>query len=110
MLNEETKKELVMRIKAAEKVDKILLFGSEATGTAGPDSDIDLLVVLDSEVMPASFRERSDNYLQISRAIRKIEKRYPIDLLVYTRPEFEMLKESGSMFVRRVLREGIELS
>jgi hypothetical protein len=60
--------------------------------------------------MPASFRERSDNYLQISRAIRKIEKRYPIDLLVYTRPEFEMLKESGSMFVRRVLREGIELS
>jgi predicted nucleotidyltransferase len=43
-------------------------FGSEATGTAGPDSDIDILIALDSEVMPADFRERSDNYLQISRA------------------------------------------
>lgn len=110
MLTSEMKKELVERIKAAEKVDKILLFGSEATGTATPNSDIDLLVILDSETIPASFRERSANYLQISRAIREIEKRHPIDLLVYTRPEFEMIKASGSLFVRRVLREGIELS
>jgi predicted nucleotidyltransferase len=93
MLNGETKKELVKRIKAAEKVDKILLFGSEATGTAGPDSDIDLLVVLDSEVMPANFRERSDNYLQISRAIRKIEKSYPIDLPVSPDFWFYLAKE-----------------
>ena len=110
MLTSEMKKELVERIKAAEKVDKILLFGSEATGTATPNSDIDLLVILDSETIPASFRERSANDLQISRAIREIDKRHPIDLLVYTRPEFEMIKASDSLFVRRVLREGIELS
>ncbi len=29
--------------------------------------------------------------------------------LVYTRPEFEKIKASGSIFIRRVLREGIEL-
>jgi len=110
MLTEETKRELVERIRAAEKIDKILLFGSEATGTAGPDSDVDLLVVLDSETMPGSFRERSANYLQISRAIREIEKRHPIDLLVYTRPEFEAIKAANSLFVRRILREGVELS
>jgi predicted nucleotidyltransferase len=109
MLTEETKKELVERIRAAEKIDKVLLFGSEATGAAGPDSDIDLLVVLASETMPTSFRERSVNYLQISRAIRQIEKKHPIDLLVYTRPEFEKMKASGSHFIRRVLREGVEL-
>lgn len=110
MLTDEMKMELVARIKAAERIDKILLFGSEAIGTAGPDSDIDLLVVLDRETMPTTFQERSANYLQISRAIRDIEKRHPIDLLVYTRPEFEKIKSSGSLFVRRVLREGIELS
>jgi predicted nucleotidyltransferase len=109
MLTEKTKKDLVERIKAAGRIDKILLFGSEAAGTAGPESDIDLLVVLANETMPVSFRERSANYLQISRAIREIEKKHPIDLLVYTRPEFEKIKAGGSLFVRRVLREGIEL-
>lgn len=110
MLTDDMKEELVGRIKSAEKVDKIFLFGSEAAGTAGPGSDIDLLVVLDKMTMPASFQERSANYLLISRAIRDIEKKHPIDLLVYTRPEFEKIKASGSLFVQRVLREGIELS
>jgi predicted nucleotidyltransferase len=109
MLSDKTKHELVERIMSAEMIDKILLFGSQATGTAGPNSDIDLLVVLDNMSMPASFKERSANYLRISRAIRDIEKRHPIDLLVYTRPEFELLKASGSLFVRRILREGINL-
>jgi len=110
MLSDEIKQELVARIKSAEAIDKILLFGSEATGTSDPDSDIDLLVVLDSMSLPASFQERSANYLRISRAIRQIEKTHPIDLLVYTRPEFERLKASNSLFVRRILSEGIRLS
>ena len=110
MLSDKIKHELVERIKSAEMIDKILLFGSEATGTAGPNSDIDLLVVLDNMSMPASFQERRANYLLISRAIRDIEKLHPIDLLVYTRPEFEILKASGSLFVRQILREGINLS
>jgi predicted nucleotidyltransferase len=110
MLRDAIKKELVERIKAADRIDKILLFGSAATGTATDDSDIDLLVVLDKESMPRSFRERSANYLKVSRAIRDIEKRQPIDLLVYTRSEFEKIKASGNLFVRRLLREGIELT
>ena len=110
MFTEEMKRDLVEKIKAADRVDKIVLFGSEATGTAGSDSDIDLLVILGSQTMPGSFRERSANYLKISRAIRGIEKRHPIDLLVYTRSEFEKIKDSGNLFVRRVLREGIELT
>jgi len=72
MLTDKMKNELVERIKTADRIDRIILFGSEAAGTAGPDSDI--------------------------------------DLLVYTRPEFEKIKASDSIFIRRVLREGIELS
>ncbi len=110
MLTEDIKKDLVERIKSIGKIDKILLFGSQATGAAESDSDIDLLVILGQDVMPSTFRQRSANYLQVSRAIRDIEKKHPIDLLVYTRPEIESLKASGSMFVRRILREGVELS
>jgi uncharacterized protein len=110
MITEEMKRDLVERIKAAERVDKSLIFGSEAKGTADFNSDIDILVVLDHENMPRSFRERSANYLKISRAIRDIEKKHPIDLLVYTRAELERIKASGNLFIRRVLREGIELA
>ena len=110
MLTEKIKKELVARITATEKIDKILLFGSQATGNSGPNSDIDLLVVLDDDTLPHSFRERSTNYLQISRAIRDIEKLHSIDLRVYTRPEFAMLKAEQSLFIRSMLKDAIYLT
>ena len=109
MLTDTLKNSLIDKVQATNKVDKIILFGSQATRTAGSDSDIDLLVVLDDNTMPKNFHDRNNNYLQISRAIREIEKQYPVDLLVYTRPEFELMKEKNSQFFRRVLREGIEL-
>lgn len=110
MLTEKLKKELVDRITASERIDKILLFGSEAKGNAGPDSDIDLLVILAQDKMPAGFTERSTNYLRISRAIRDIERLHPIDLMVYTRPEFERIKAEKSLFIRSLLKEAIELT
>ncbi len=110
MLSDILKKELVDRITASEKIDKVLLFGSEARGDAGAESDIDLLVVLDQDTVPNSYKERNNNYLRISRLIRDIEKHHPIDLLVYTKPEFEMITSSGSVFMRSILREAIQLA
>ena len=40
-------REMVHRIVERFRPQKIILFGSHATGTAGPDSDVDLLVVMD---------------------------------------------------------------
>lgn len=110
MLSEKLKKELVSRITASEKIDKILLFGSEARGSAGVESDIDLLVVLDLDTVPSSYRERNTNYLRISRSIRHIERHHPIDLLVYTKPEFEKIVSGGSLFMRSLLKEAIQLA
>jgi len=39
-------KEMVRRIVAQFQPEKIILFGSHARGTAGRDSDVDLLVVM----------------------------------------------------------------
>jgi predicted nucleotidyltransferase len=110
MLSDMLKKELVDRITASEKIDKVLLFGSEARGDAGAESDIDLLVVLDMDTVPNSYKERNNNYLRISRSIREIERHHPIDLLVYTKPEFEMITSGGSVFIRSILREAIQLA
>lgn len=110
MSSEEIRRELVDRIRAVERPAKILLFGSHAQGTARPDSDIDLLVVLDSDQLPQTFREKAENYLRISRILRELEKRVPIDLLVYTRPEFERFIAAESAFSKKILREGVELS
>ncbi|MBN4054626.1 nucleotidyltransferase domain-containing protein [Nitrospira defluvii] len=107
---EEVEREIVDRISKVEKILKIILFGSYAYGGPTGTSDIDLLVVINKDEYPTSFKEKSENYLKISRAIRPIEKRIPVDLLVYTKPEFEKFIELGSMFSRKIIREGKELS
>ena len=38
---------IIERLRQALHPQRIVLFGSYATGTAGPDSDLDLLVVVD---------------------------------------------------------------
>jgi hypothetical protein len=42
--------------------------------------------------------------------LRELKKRAPIDLLVYTRPEFERFVAAESTFFRKILREGVKLS
>jgi hypothetical protein len=68
------------------------------------------LVVIDKDEYPQNFKEKSENFLKISRAIRSIEEDVPIDLVVYTKPEFEKFVELDSMFSRKVLSQGKELS
>jgi UTP:GlnB (protein PII) uridylyltransferase len=42
--------EMVRQIVEAVHPDKIILFGSHARGEAGPDSDVDLLIIAPSQV------------------------------------------------------------
>lgn len=76
--------ELVRRILAAAAPDRIILFGSAASGTMTCDSDIDLLVV---EAAPGNTRDRS---IKIRRALGDVG--YPIDLIVISTEHFEETK------------------
>lgn len=76
--------ELVRRILTAAKPDRIILFGSAASGKMTRDSDIDLLVV---EPEPGSIREES---VKIRRALDEIG--YPIDVIVMSTERFEETK------------------
>ena len=60
----------------------IILFGSVAAGSDGPDSDIDLLVVLDD----APWADRRRKMVELRRATRSIAA--PHDLLVTSAADF----------------------
>lgn len=85
---------------------EIILFGSMAQGTSDESSDLDILVVLDNDTLPHSYEDRMRMRLNLRRSLRKINRQIPIDLLVYTKKEFELIKEQNSAFFNEVSETG----
>ena len=76
--------EVVRRVLTVARPNRIILFGSAATGQMTEDSDLDLLVV---EPEPADTRDRS---VRIRRALGDV--RYPVDVIVMSSARFEETK------------------
>lgn len=85
---------------------RIVLFGSYALGMENPGSDIDLLVILDSEVISQTYEERMKRRLTVRNSVREINKQVPIDLVVYTRAEYELLQKQGASFLNGIESSG----
>ena len=81
---------------------RVILFGSRATGAAGPEADVDLLVVEGQPFGPGHTRHQELN--RIRRALAGFTT--PIDILVYTSDEVEKWKDTTNHIVRTILREG----
>jgi predicted nucleotidyltransferase len=81
---EEKIQEMVRRIVEGFDPERIILFGSWARGDAGPDSDVDLLVVMETE----SKHEAAVQIL-VTLDVMGIPK----DVIVVTPEEFERRKE-----------------
>lgn len=90
--------QMVRRIVSRFHPEKIILFGSHARGHAGPDSDVDLLVV-----MPFLGSKR-EKQLEIRLALRNIH--VPKDIVVTTPEEFQWRKEVPGTIERPAAREG----
>jgi predicted nucleotidyltransferase len=85
---------------------KVILFGSYAYGTPNQESDIDLLVVLNSEETPQSFQDNLKNKLLVRKMIWDVSTQVSVDLLVYTKPMYQRFQELGSMFAREIEQRG----
>ena len=59
MSRDETIQELVRRVVEFYQPERIYLFGSAARGEDGPDSDVDLCVVLPDDATESLYRDRS---------------------------------------------------
>lgn len=88
---------------------KVIVYGSLARGGADQDSDIDLIVVLDSDTVPGTYRERREHRLAVRRALDELNRDYALDVQVYTAPEWKRFQEMDSAFSREVASQGVEL-
>jgi predicted nucleotidyltransferase len=95
-------REMVGTIIREADPDAVILFGSRARGDARPDSDVDLLIVERESFSPQ--RSRRQETARLYLALRKLP--IPKDLLLYSRDEFERLKDSAHHIVGRAQREG----
>jgi predicted nucleotidyltransferase len=89
--------------------EKVIVFGSYAHGQADRDSDIDLIVVLNSDAMPTTYHDKMANRLLVRRALDVLNRDYALDVLVYTGPEWERFQDSGSAFAKEVANQGVEI-
>lgn len=93
-----TIQEMVRRIVEQFHPDKVILFGSYARGTAGPDSDVDLLVVMP---VKGSIREKR---LEIRMALHAIGMAK--DVALFTPDQVVRYKDIVGTILYPAFREG----
>lgn len=98
MVDQHQIERVATRLGQAANAERVVLFGSYARGDASETSDVDLLIIAQSE-LPRFKR---------TRELYKLFRPYPfaMSLIVYTPEEIDKGKRSPVSFVSNVLREG----
>lgn len=92
-------KEITEKIARNFKPEKIILFGSWAWGTPGPDSDLDFLVIQNSG------KKRLERQMEIRESLSDF--RLPVDVLVYTPKEIdEKVHKDRNLFLEDIMNNG----
>jgi uncharacterized protein len=89
----------VQRLVEAFRPERIYVFGSQARGTAGPNSDIDILIVV-AETNEPMYRLDQQGYGVLQ------PYRLPIELVFITRSDFERRLPAVASLPATVVREG----
>jgi len=92
--------DIVQRIVAGYAPQKVILFGSYAYGEPDEDSDIDLLIIKDTDKRPI------ERWMEVKRLLRDRSSRVSVSPLVYTRREFEYRLAIKDFFIQEVLEKG----
>ncbi len=79
---------------------RIILFGSYAYGRPRPESDLDILVVMETPLKP------SEQALQIRQTVNVL---FGLDLIVYTPKNLAQRIAWGDSFLREITTQGLVL-
>ena len=90
--------EVVRRVVEVARPDRIILFGSAARGQAGPDSDLDLLVIK----RDVSHRGRLAQDIHLNFFGLGVA----VDVIVATPEDVERFRHKVGSIIRPALREG----
>ena len=90
--------EILEKIKESSRVVKIVLFGSWAWGTPHDNSDIDVLVVEEN------YTDKYSEIIKIKSGI--ISSDYSIDILLFTRKEYEKKLKQGWSLLENIEKNG----
>jgi len=90
---------MVWRLVKQFNPEQIILFASQARGTAGPDSDVDLMVV-----MPLKRSQKAATEIAMGVALHDV--RVPKDIIVVTPDEVAQKRYIIGTLVYPALREG----
>ena len=88
---------LARQIAKQFKPQKIILFGSYARGKPRPESDVDLLVVMNTKLREVE---------QSIKICQQLDYMFGLDLIVYTPKHLRERVKMGDWFLRDVLKEG----
>ena len=89
--------QVVSQIVESFKPQKIILFGSYARGKPRPESDVDMLVIMNTPLKEVQ---------QAIQICQQIEYRFGLDLIVHTPKHLAERLKTGDWFLRDVLKEG----
>lgn len=87
----------IIRLLREYDPERVILFGSRARADFDSQSDVDLVIVKDTQ---KRFLDRIKEVLEI------IKPNFEIDLLVYTPEEFSEMLSQGNALLTHVVREG----
>jgi uncharacterized protein len=97
-VTEELLQEAVQRILSVGSPEKIVLFGSWARGQARPDSDLDLLIIEESDL---------PRYRRAGRYRMALLGLFPAkDIVVWTPSEVALWRDVPNAFITAILAEG----
>lgn len=101
MLSENIISTIKERFRDTEEIEQIILFGSQARGSADKKSDVDLIV------LARNFSDRYDFARKLRSKLAGLE--YAFDIIVMTSEEFNLDREIPGTIARYASKEGMVL-
>jgi len=98
---QQTLDEIIQRVVAVAQPERIILFGSAARETMGPNSDVDLLVVKSGEFDQG--RVLGDIYVHLHGVGQAV------DVVLVTPEQLERYRNTHCLVIAPALREGREI-
>ena len=89
--------DVIKRIVAVADPERIVLFGSAARGTMGPDSDLDLLVIK---------RGKFKHWPLLTRIYRHLPGTAAVDVVLATPEDVERYRDTHCLVICPALKEG----